>query len=65
MTNTNPNKTEIKPKKIQLVPTQTTNILYNKYKPQKKSKWESRAGELISDHDDTDKEDKKLSLIHI
>ena len=63
MTNTNPNKTEIKPKKIQLVPTQTTNILYNKYKPQKKSKWESRAGELISDHDDTDKEDKKNKTI--
>ena len=63
MTNTNPNKTEIKPKKIQLVPTQTTNILYNKYKPKKKSKWESRAGELISDHDDTDKEDKKNKTI--
>ena len=63
MTNTNPNKTEIKPKIIQLVPTQTTNILYNKYKPQKKSKWESRAGELISDHDDTDKEDKKNKTI--
>ena len=63
MTNTNPNKTEIKPKKIQLVPTQTTNILYNKYKPKKKSKWESRAGELISDHDDTDKEHKKNKTI--
>ena len=63
MTNTNPDKTEIKPKKIQLVPTQTTNILYNKYKPKKKSKWESRAGELISDHDDTDKEDKKNKTI--
>ena len=63
MTNTNPNKTEIKPKKIQLVPTQTTNILYNKYKPKKISKWESRAGELISDHDDTDKEDKKNKTI--
>ena len=63
MTNTNPNKTEIKPKKIQLVPTQTTNILYNKYKPKRKSKWESRAGELISDHDDTDKEDKKNKTI--
>lgn len=63
MTNTNPNKTEIKPKIIQLVPTQTTNILYNKYKPKKKSKWESRAGELISDHDDTDKEDKKNKTI--
>ena len=63
MTNTNPNKTEIKPKTIQLVPTQTTNILYNTYKPKKKTKWESRAGELISDHDDTDKEEKKNKTI--
>lgn len=63
MTNTESNKSEIKPKKIQLVPTQTTNILYNKYKPKKKTKWESRAGELISDHDDTDKEEKKNKTI--
>ena len=56
-------KIEFKPKKKQLVPTPTTNLLYNKYKPQKKRKWESRAGDLISDHDDTDKENKKKETI--
>ena len=56
-------KSEFKPKKIQLVPTQTTNLLYNKHKQQKETKLKSRAGDLISDHDDTDKENKKNETI--
>ena len=57
-------KIEIKPKKIQLVPAQTTNILYQKNikRPKRKEK-KFRAGDLISDHDDTDKEINKKKTI--
>lgn len=57
-------KIEIKPKKIQLVPAQTTNILYQKKikRPKRKEK-KFRAGDLISDHDDTDKEINKKKTI--
>ena len=57
-------KIEIKPKKIQLVPAQTTNILYQKNikRPKRKEK-KFRAGDLISDHDDTDKEINKQKTI--
>ena len=57
-------KIEIKPKKIQLVPAQTTNILYQKNikRPKRKEK-KFRAGDLVSDHDDTDKEINKKKTI--
>ena len=57
-------KIEIKPKKIQLVPAQTTNILYQKNikRPKRKEK-KFRAGDLISDHDETDKEINKKKTI--
>ena len=57
-------KTNIIPKKTQLVPAQTTNLLYNKtnIRPKIKEK-RFHSGAMMSDHDDSDRENKKKRKI--
>ena len=57
-------KTNFIPKKTQLVPAQTTNFIYNKtnIRPKIKEK-RFHSGAIMSDHDDSDRENKKKRKI--